>query len=140
MNIVKLGAPSLTGKDANDLVAEAFKDAAFPLQIKATNLVAHPLSFPEVSGMYLDPCTHGDKATVVVTVTSNDALQRLASSIEQIAELNHHEAMLELSAYDAEAKLVDEASEEQPEVDATGSDTDTAEAGDKKTRSAKSKI
>ncbi|MCK9394220.1 MAG: hypothetical protein M0Q44_01350 [Methylobacter sp.] len=112
-----LGAPSLTGKDANDLVAAAYKDAAFPMQLKVTNLVARPLSFPEIAGLHLKPCTHGDEATVVVTVPNYDALQRLASSIEQVAELNHSEAMLEMGVFDPDAV------EAEPEVvaaDATG--------------------
>lgn len=103
MKKLTLGAPSLTGKDANDLVAAAFKAADFPLQMVFTNLAAHALSFPEIGGLHLKPCTHGDEATVVATVPNYDALQRLTSSIEQIAELNHNEAMLEMVVFDAEA-------------------------------------
>ncbi len=108
-----LGAPSLTGKDANDLVAATFKDAAFPLLLTVINLAAFSVSFPEISGLHIKPCTHGDEATVVVTIPDYDALQRLASSIEQVAELNHSEAMLEMVTDDgieveAETEAVDD--------------------------------
>lgn len=114
MDKLILGAPSLTGKDANDLVAVAFKGAAFPLQLEFGNLVAHPLSFPEINGLYLKPCTHGGGSTVVVTVDNYDALQRLASSIEQVAELNHHGAMLSMvvPGVDAGLEAIDDAGAE----------------------------
>ena len=108
MEPLKLGAPSLTGKDANDLVAVAFKDAAFLLKLKFTNLAAHSVSFPEVSGLHLKPFTHGDESVAVVTLQNYDALQRLTSSIEQIAELNHNEEMLEISTVEDEAVVVDD--------------------------------
>jgi hypothetical protein len=130
MNKLILGAPSLTGKDANDLVATAFKDAAFPLLLVVTNLAAYSLSFPEISGLYMKPCTHGDEATVVVTVPNYDALQRLASSIEQIAELNHSEAMLEMGVFDAEEAAI-EAAEVQVALDADALAAVEAEAAEK---------
>jgi hypothetical protein len=107
MKKVILGAPSLTGKDANDLVAAHFKDAAFPLMLVVANLAAFSLSFPEIAGLHLKPCTHGDEATVTVEVPNYEALQRLASSIEQVADLNRCEAMLELSVFDAEAERLE---------------------------------
>jgi len=107
MRKIVLGAPSLTGKDANDLVSVAFAGAEFPMQLQATNLVAHPLSFPEISGFHLAPCTHGDEATTVVTVPTYAALQRLASSIEQIAELSQHEALLEMKVFNLDEVEVD---------------------------------
>lgn len=141
MKKLTLGAPSLTGKDANDLVAAAFKDAVFPLQMIFVNLAAHALSFPEIGGLHLKPCTHGDEAAMVTTVPNYDALQRLASSIEQIAELNHNEAMLEMGVYDAEAeaRAALEADEAQAALDAEAlaatADAEKAAAGSKNSKS-----
>jgi hypothetical protein len=123
MNKVILGAPSLTGKDANDLVAAHFKDAAFPLMLVVANLSAFPLSFPEIIGLFLKPCTHIEEATVTVEVPNYEALQRLASSIEQVAELNGSSAMLELSVFDPNADT--ETTEET-----TGDETGAALDGD----------
>jgi hypothetical protein len=95
---VQLGAPSLNGKDANELVTAAFSGCLFPLQVIVTNLVAHALTFPEVAGLHVAACTDADKRAVTVEIRDMDAFQRLASSIEQIAELNHHEIMLEIEA------------------------------------------
>lgn len=122
MEKLVLGAPSLTGKDANDLVAAVFKGAAFPLMLVVTNLVARSLSFPEIAGLHLKPCTHGDEATVTVEIPNYDALQRLASSIEQVAELNGSAAILELSVFDPNAGA------EAEEV--TGDETEEVLEGD----------
>ena len=104
---LKLGAPSLTGKDANALVSEHFKDAAYPLKLKFTNLIGMALSFPEVSGLFMKPIGHDGEESVVVTISGEPALQRLASSIEQIAELNGKEELLEVEVY-VEEEIIDQ--------------------------------
>jgi hypothetical protein len=108
---VQLGAPSLNGKDANELVTAAFADCRFPLQVVVTNLVAHALTFPEISGLYVAPCTDSEKCSVTVEIRDMDAFQRLASSIEQIAELNSHENMLEIKAVEVTETFPDDAEE-----------------------------
>lgn len=113
MSKIVLGAPSLSGKDANELVAVAFKGAVFPLDVTVTNLIGHSLSFPEVSGLFIT-ASYEVKPSVVVEIKDNDALQRLASSIEQIAELNDHEAMLAIE-WEVDPELV--ADDESPEKD-----------------------
>ena len=50
---VELGAPSLTGKDANDRVAEVFADAAYPLKVVVQNHMPQDVVFPEVEGLFL---------------------------------------------------------------------------------------
>ena len=98
MSKIILGAPSLNGKGANELIAESFKDAAFPLKITVINLVDNGLSFPEVEGFYLT----GKKEftpTVTVEIKDYDTLQRLASSIETVAEINSHESMLTIDEW-----------------------------------------
>jgi len=84
---VDLGAPSLTGKDANDLVAQAFADAIFPLKLVVTNHMPRDCVFPEV-GLHLKHCSNEEERGTTVEITSADQLQRFASSVEQIAELN----------------------------------------------------
>ncbi|MGZ8220057.1 MAG: hypothetical protein ACXWT0_00265 [Methylobacter sp.] len=103
-NKVVLGAPSLTGKDANDLVKAAFKGLKYPAKIRFTNLIGMALSFPEVHGLFLKPVGHDGEESVVVEIKDDPAFQRLASSIEQIAELNGKEQLLEVEVYDAEAE------------------------------------
>lgn len=99
MSKLILGAPSLTGKDANELVAEKFGGIGYPARIRFTSLVGMALSFPEVSGLFMKPIGHDGEESVVVEIKSHDAFQRLASSIEQIAELNGKAALLEVEAY-----------------------------------------
>jgi len=99
MSKVILGAPSLSGKDANVLVEAAFKDADFPMQLEVSNLIGHSLCFPEINDLFLSPC-YGDRAILVVEIDAYATLQRLASSIEQIAELNQHEAMVSIQVFD----------------------------------------
>jgi hypothetical protein len=102
MSKIIIGAPSLSGKDANELVAVAFKGAAFPLSIIVASLITNSLVFPEVEGLFLN----GEQSSVVVVIKDNDQLQRLASSIEQVAELNRHESMLTIEALVIEPELV----------------------------------
>ena len=108
MSTLKLGAPSLTGKDANELVKEAFAWVeSWPAKFVFTNLVLMPLTFPEVSGLHLKPIGHDGEETVVASIRDYAALQRLASSIEQIAELNQKAELVEVGLYvDPEAELV----------------------------------
>jgi hypothetical protein len=122
---VQLGAPSLNGKDANELVTAAFSGCLFPLQVIVTNLVAHALTFPEVAGLHVAACTDADKRAVTVEIRDMDACQRLASSIEQIAELNHHETMLEIEAVEVAETFPEVAAE--VDGDQVAEETETVE-------------
>ena len=95
--IVKLGAPSLTGKDANQLVAEAFADAKYPLTITVKNHMPRDVVFPEVPGLFLKHVAHATESVKTVKVASHDLFQRVASSIEQIAELNRYKLAVTIS-------------------------------------------
>lgn len=95
--IVKLGAPSLTGKDANQLVAEAFAGAKYPLAITVKNHMPRDVVFPEVPGLFLKHVAHATGNTKTVKVASHDLFQRVASSIEQIAELNRYALAVTIS-------------------------------------------
>ena len=85
---VELGAPSLTGKDANELVATEFAYAKYPIKVVVTNLMPRDVVFPEVDGLHLRHVGNEIGRVRVVEITSADQFHRLASSIEQIAELN----------------------------------------------------
>ena len=91
MSKIILGAPSLSGKGANELVAVAFKEAVFPLKVTVSSLITNSLIFPEVDGLFLE----GELASVVVEINDYDTLQRLASSIEAVAEINRYEAPID---------------------------------------------
>jgi hypothetical protein len=81
--IINIGAPSLTGVDANDLVNEFFTGAEFPREMRLRNFLARNIALPEVHA-FLTPID--GKADV--KIRSFDELHRLVSSIEQISELN----------------------------------------------------
>lgn len=99
---VQLGAPSLTGKDANDVVAEAFADATYPGKFEIVNLMPRNVTFPEVGGLFLrNVASRKPDVKAVVTVLDHDQLQRLASSVEQIAELNKYAVALTIESLDA---------------------------------------
>ncbi len=83
-----IGAPSITGIDANDLVTQFFTDSKFPLTVRLTNHLQRNVSLPEI-GVFL-PAFEG-KAEA--KIKSFDALHQVVSSIEQISELNEHEAL-----------------------------------------------
>lgn len=91
---VELGAPSITGKDANDLVAVEFAKAKYPLKVVVTNHAPRSVVFPEVPGLFLMHCANPAGKVVTVDIASADQLQRLASSVEQIAELNGYAVFL----------------------------------------------
>lgn len=94
---VELGAPSLTGKDANDLVAEVFADAAYPLKVVVQNHMPQDVVFPEVEGLFLRHVANAKDSQKTVVIADADLFQRLASSVEQIAELSRCELALTIS-------------------------------------------
>ena len=113
---VELGAPSLTGKDANDLVAEVFADAAYPLKVVVQNHMPQDVVFPEVEGLFLRHVANPKDSRKTVVIADHDLFQRLASSVEQIAELSRCELALTIS----------EAAEAAAAGALTGDSTETA--------------
>lgn len=94
---LSFGAPSITGKDCNNLVAKSFTAKDFPLSVKVTNRVGFNLYFPE-HGLALKPCHDAVNGNAVIKVDSLDSLQRLASSVEAIAELNKKAELVTIEA------------------------------------------
>lgn len=94
---VELGAPSLTGKDCNDLVAEVFATAEYPLKVVVKNHMPRDVAFPEVDGLFLRHVANHKGSQAAVVIADHDLFQRLASSVEQVAELNGYELALTVS-------------------------------------------
>ena len=114
-----IGAPSLTGKGANELIASAFAGAVFPLQLRAKNHMPHDVVFPEVGGdgLFLRHVASANGSEAVVAISSIDVLQRLGSSVEQIAELNRYPVAMSLSEALDDAELVsDDVADESIDV------------------------
>ncbi|MBL8473797.1 MAG: hypothetical protein JNM98_18550 [Rhodocyclaceae bacterium] len=87
MREIRFGAPSVTGGCA--LLLAAFLAAStFPIRVKVKNHMPRNVSFPEVDGLFLRHTADADGCEKIVTIADADQLQRLAASIEQVAELN----------------------------------------------------
>lgn len=84
---IELGAPSLTGKDANELVAAEFGKAKYPVKVVVRNLMNRDVVFPEL-GLFLRHVAAADGVSREVEIPSHEVFQRFASDVEQIAELN----------------------------------------------------
>lgn len=97
---VILGAPSLSGKDANDTITAAFSDAVFPLTLVVASLMPMPSVFPEI-GVSLRSVAASEGSSKTVAVANLDALQRFASSVEQVAELNKFAEAITLETVDS---------------------------------------
>lgn len=108
---IQLGAPSLTGKDANDLIASNFADANFPLDVLITNHMPRDVVFPDVNGLFLRHCANKEGSSAVVTIAEAGQLQRLASGVEQVAELNKYAIAITVSTDVTGADPVDEEAE-----------------------------
>jgi len=93
-----LGAPSLTGEDANLLVSALFADATYPLTVQVQNHMPRDVVFPEVSGLFLRHVANAAGSQMTVMIADHDQFQRLASSVAQIAELNGYAQALTLTA------------------------------------------
>ena len=102
---VELGAPSLSGKDANDLVASEFAAVNYPLKVVVTNHMPRDVVFPEVDGLFLRHCANEAGRQLMVELASEDQFQRLASSIEQIAELNAYALAITIEEIEAEGEV-----------------------------------
>lgn len=88
---VEIGAPSLTGRGANEAVSEAMKEAKFPLIVEFENLMPRNVAFPEVNGLYLKHVAALKDTKKRLTVVNFAQIQRVASSVESIAELNKYQ-------------------------------------------------
>lgn len=125
---VKLGAPSLTGKDCNDLVAEVFGEAKYPLAVQVQNHMPRDVVFPEVKGLFLRHVANKKESKATVVIDSHDLFQRLASSVEQVAELNGYEHALTVSGEVAAAGKGEGKTETTGDGDGSDDDGDAEDA------------
>lgn len=103
---VELGAPSLTGKDANNLVAEAFGSVSYPLTIVVTNHMPRNVAFPEI-GLLLAHVASVEGSKAEAVVNDADQFQRFASDVESIAELNGYAEALTVEVEFATEELAE---------------------------------
>jgi len=94
---IELGAPSIIGKDTAALLLETFAEAKFPLKVLVTNHMPRDVVFPEVAGLLLSHVASATGTERKVVISDFDLLQRLVSSVEQVAELNGYEAAITVS-------------------------------------------
>jgi hypothetical protein len=93
---IALGAPSITGQDCNDLIEEAFGAEKFPLKIRVQNFAPRNFSFPQL-GLFVKHAAAKDGTAATVQAPDLETLQRFASDVEQLSELNGYEKAVEVS-------------------------------------------
>ncbi|MEY3759834.1 MAG: hypothetical protein RIR39_1325 [Pseudomonadota bacterium] len=94
--LLSFGAPSITGINANDLVAQSFVANSFPLDVTIKNQAEYNLVFP--NHCHLKPVYDETGNSAVIKFDSLDALHRFASDAETLAELNKRELLVTISA------------------------------------------
>lgn len=95
--VVDIGAPSLTGKYADQLVRDAFAGVTYPLWVIVTNHLEANVSLPEVDGLFLRPISTASANYALVEVSNADQLQQLAASMEQVAISNNSPLAISLN-------------------------------------------
>lgn len=95
--VVDIGAPSLTGKYADQLVRDAFAGVTYPLWVIVTNHLEANVSLPEVDGLFLRPISTASANYALVEVGNEDQLQQLAASMEQVAISNNSPLAISLN-------------------------------------------
>lgn len=133
MMFVEIGAPSITGRSANQDVEKVFGQAKFPLEITFENFMPRRVAFPEVPGLVLAHVAKLADTKITLLVRDFASLQRLASSVEAIAGLNSYAKAMtftveEPKPSEPEAKEEPKAEEKKEEVkESTVSKTETVE-------------
>jgi hypothetical protein len=95
---INIGASFLTKENPNQLIANAFAKAQYPLAITIENHMPRDVVFPEVKGLSLRHVAHASGNTQTVKINSYEQFQRLVSSIEQIAALNGYKLAATISS------------------------------------------
>lgn len=98
MVTIEIGSPELTGKSANLQIQEVFGQVNFPITAEIQNHAPQDVCFPELGGLFLRHAAHSTDTLAAVVVQSLDDLQRAASSMEQIAQLNGWKHALTITA------------------------------------------
>ncbi|KJV08050.1 hypothetical protein [Methylocucumis oryzae] len=93
-NSVIIGDPAKTGMKANDLLADYFAQAEYPMLVRIANKMPRPFRFNPLS-VFLKPELTGQN-TADVAVPSFGVLQAACVEAEAIAKLNHYEEAIEI--------------------------------------------
>lgn len=127
MMFVEIGAPSITGRSANQDVEKVFGQAKFPLEITFENFMPRRVAFPEVPGLVLAHVAKLADTKITLLVRDFASLQRLASSVEAIAGLNSYAKAMTFTV--EEPKPAEPKAEEKKEEvkEPTVSKTETVE-------------
>jgi len=94
LNKVIIGAPSLTGKDFNEVKKEVFGKLEFPVTKLLTNLSGRPLLTPAC-------ILEAGQEKLEVEFNTEDDFTRFFSDIEALSELNQWEKAVVIAAPDA---------------------------------------
>lgn len=114
MMFVEIGAPSITGRSANQDVEKVFGQAKFPLEITFENFMPRRVAFPEVPGLVLAHVAKLADTKITLLVRDFASLQRLASSVEAIAGLNSYAKAMTFTV--EEPKPAEPKAKEEPEA------------------------
>lgn len=117
---IEMGAPSKSGIDCNDLVSKNFVASDFPLKIKVTNCVGYRRF---IHGIDLPPSHDIENCTKEAVIQSIDEMQRLASDVEAIAEVNGHALLVKIEFTKAESvpvETVEAIGDVEPPVETSG--------------------
>ncbi len=125
MMFVEIGAPSLTGRSANQDVEKVFGQAKFPLEVTFENFMPRRVSFPEVPGLVLAHVAKLEDTKITLLVPDFATLQRLSSSVEAIAGLNSYAKAMTFTVEEPVEEKAEEPVEEAKEE--TVSKTETVE-------------
>ncbi len=91
-----IGAPSVTGIDANDTVTKEFQQNDFPLSVSVTNRAMFALVLPD--RFHLKPLHDLKNCTATVTVNSLNDMHRMVSDLESISENHKHAELVIIEA------------------------------------------
>lgn len=108
---VKIGAPSLAGKDCTEDIKAAFEKSSYPLSVKVKNLMPRDACFPEVEGLWLTHVANPTKSEKTLEIKDYALFARLASSVSQVAEINNFNPAMEFTADGTEIEEDNEESE-----------------------------
>ncbi|HEY4529124.1 MAG TPA: hypothetical protein VIG97_02160 [Luteimonas sp.] len=127
---IKIGAPSLTGKGANEDVATVVAGTEFPCSLQVTNHMPRAAVFPEC-GVELASTFADSGQSAVVEFRGVDSLKRLIRSATQIADLNGFAHALTIATVPDPSGAAAESPELADEAEAadavTAVDTSTSE-------------
>lgn len=132
-----IGAPSLTGKGANEELDAAVARMEFPCSLQVVNHMPRAAIFPE-SGVELASSFASSGRSAEVKFASAAALKRLLRSAAQIAELNGYRLALVVTDETATEAVVEpviepadaDTADATAEAITTNSDDDGAAAGE----------